>query len=602
MEEMRTLPVIAFILAGLPGFISPGVQRAFHNGDVKDLPLSNMGVKGRVESVQISPDRRLAAVTTSFKNSHRLYVVDLDSSVALRIDPRSDYPGYEEGWDGGPLSLLYPCTEQDPRWRPSGRHPDPVLAFSSNGIDDQFDIFLFSWNDRRITRVTVTPANETAPRWSDDGEALSYVICGVPGSREGTEIRAYFGMDGRWRQAGNLRLISNELPPLSPVFAREVFERPLLLCRTVMAVRDHFWIGRNPGFIGADAATGLDARIMRVDEDGRARQLMPARGVCAVRSFSDGTALCVAKRAVIDGIDMCTSEVVPMKSGHEAVLPRVQNVQLFGGRTLVFPPVPVGRSILAGIIFDRRQNRLAIAQRESGWVLASEPVAGLTGDTSRILAADFAAARQKDALIIQMLAAENTSGGQVLKKVEWNPGERYEDELERKPLSFYGGVRGTFVRYTGDAGEGVFHPGGSLFVEGRANSGFIRHFVAGARLDYFHLSSTSSLDESNFDAYMWSLSLCARYEHPVSNDISGYLNVAVGKVVLCNVRNKEGHKVKPALITFGAGAVFEITPRLRISAAADFCIMSEDVDAVRDISRNDSYLGIGAGFHYLLPL
>ena len=66
------------------------------------------------------------------------------------------------------------------------------VAYTINSVDvagdkSDSDVWMVSWDGSRQLRLTSSPENENAPRWSPDGRYLSF-LSGRPGKAKGTQV------------------------------------------------------------------------------------------------------------------------------------------------------------------------------------------------------------------------------------------------------------------------------------------------------------------------------------------------------------------------------------------------------------------------------
>lgn len=78
------------------------------------------------------------------------------------------------------------------------------VAYTINSVDvagdkSDSDVWMVSWDGSRQVRLTSSPENENAPRWSPDGRYLSF-LSGRPGKAKGTQVWLLDRMGGEAQQ------------------------------------------------------------------------------------------------------------------------------------------------------------------------------------------------------------------------------------------------------------------------------------------------------------------------------------------------------------------------------------------------------------------
>jgi Tol biopolymer transport system component len=93
------------------------------------------------------------------------------------------------------------------------------VAYTLNSVDvagdkSDTDVWMASWDGSRQLRLTSSPENENAPRWSPDGRYLSF-LSGRPGKAKGTQVWLLDRMGGEAQQLTEVkgRLTSCEWSP-----------------------------------------------------------------------------------------------------------------------------------------------------------------------------------------------------------------------------------------------------------------------------------------------------------------------------------------------------------------------------------------------------
>ncbi len=93
------------------------------------------------------------------------------------------------------------------------------VAYTLNSVDvagdkSDTDVWMVSWDGSRQLRLTSSPENENAPRWSPDGRYLSF-LSGRPGKAKGTQVWLLDRMGGEAQQLTEVkgRLSSCEWSP-----------------------------------------------------------------------------------------------------------------------------------------------------------------------------------------------------------------------------------------------------------------------------------------------------------------------------------------------------------------------------------------------------
>ena len=93
------------------------------------------------------------------------------------------------------------------------------VAYTLNSVDvagdkSDTDVWMASWDGSRQLRLTSSPENENAPRWSPDGRYLSF-LSGRPGKAKGTQVWLLDRMGGEAQQLTEVkgRLSSCEWSP-----------------------------------------------------------------------------------------------------------------------------------------------------------------------------------------------------------------------------------------------------------------------------------------------------------------------------------------------------------------------------------------------------
>jgi dipeptidyl aminopeptidase/acylaminoacyl peptidase len=89
---------------------------------------------------------------------------------------------------------------RDPQISPDGKW----VAYTLSSVDvagdkTDTDVWMASWDGSRQVRLTSSPENENAPRWSPDGRYLSF-LSGRPGKAKGTQVWLLDRMGGEAQQ------------------------------------------------------------------------------------------------------------------------------------------------------------------------------------------------------------------------------------------------------------------------------------------------------------------------------------------------------------------------------------------------------------------
>ncbi len=569
-------------------------QADFEQTNYRTIDLTSLGISGVVLRCVLSPDSRYAAVETQSRNSHLLYVVDLTTKEIMSIDPRTDLEGYAE-WKNSPIAELYPRSDSDPRWYPGSHRGQQWLLFTSNGIDNQYDLFLFRPSTKSFVRVTEANEDQYEAKWSPDGEYLSYLT-----NNDQSELNLVSNMSRIFNEIEKLEMSYNHIPSLADVYSAAIFDRSKdIFFSTRDVILDYDWLSN--GNIAALQASRNDSsapRLYYIRRSGKAKFISDVPGSRSLYCGKYFPSVAVLSPQETDRGDLLKGTVFN-ENDLESSAPTgsIKGTSL-GDELLTTSPLICGKEKyivpIAGSGDDRLDFKTFTKGRGRNQKI-SIPSSGL------ILDIDMKKIENgRDKFNVIGAYYNEDRFGLFLFTFDFQIDENDIPIMEKNRFIEIG-AQGLFCRYTGDVVAGDFQPGGGLWAELRFAEG-LADFSAGLRLNYIPLTGSSSVNDVTFAAFFWSGGAYIRYSYPLSYEFQPYLSLGVG-VSASNSRQfgKEPKKRQtPYYFEFAGGGAFTLNPRLNMHVILSYVKLAEDIDRLSKSPKTDSYITIGLGFSYTL--
>ncbi len=564
--------------------------------DIKTYNLSAEMISGKIQRVSLSPDCQLAALELSESNHHHLCIFNLKTREKIFLDPRIELGGYDE-WKTSLLSQLYPLQDFDAQWNPSIIKGERWIAFVSNAIENQNDIFLFNIDKRKYVRVTSSFNSEVYPRWSYDGSALAY----IQRSDDKDEVFIMKDFISLRKKIEQKSIGYVSIPILSDYYEKEIFKdsRTSFETESNWSLTPPVWIRENQLIIARknnptsqktsllihnNSENKTNEELLDLDS---VQSIIPMRTKNGVLFYSLNT---TAKRgkSLLSYYELAsrtnTQDFQIIFSEENS---SIKNIYPLNDQNCFLVINKTDAEDMLNLCSIKHNKIIESKLRlPSSLKLYGESFASVSAQIN-----------SGNARTLTLLLAFNNEGTEYLSTARAVIPLLYEDEVLKQKILFDVGVAGAFVRYTGDAATGDFWPTGNMWfmIEPFPTSDY--HFEFGLNGGYAPLTGSSS-SSGSFSKYLWYGEGCIKGAYRVSPEIRPFVTASIGKGIL-NEKLSNGGLRKPILYGIGAGTDFYLSELYDLHFEIIYRKLSVDIDHFRSTNiKKDSFINIGFGISY----
>ncbi len=534
-------------------------------GRLQVINLSELGLQGSIERVRLSPDAQLASLEIRRGLSKFLYVVDLRKREAHPVDPRMELPTYTS-WEHSPYHYLLAGENGEADWYPRLVRGERWLCFTSNGMEDEKDLYLYNADRNFVVRLTATRGQERFPQWSPSGQSLAF----IRKSEKKNELNFFPQADVLFREVEDILYRHRFISALTTSSLTQRFDKGLVVVKKSRFPFLYCWDGSMP--------IAVSVRRGRTHIPQKNKWNWSNRGSMVLYNGAGGS-------PYILGMRRTGTRSYNMKSTYVV-------------RQLIFPAAFVGENTVIGR--NRSSSGLALVTRihESSGVVALDFDTPYKDDLDRTRSIDVIATTIGRKGNYSLLLGFGTSEDDYLMYGAIRP-EDIGETVESKTLVNIG-VSGGFARYTGDAGEGDFLPTGGVWVEAQPLPNAAPALRMGLELNYLELSGRTSFNKA-FKRKLWAGVLYVQAGYLIMYTYRPFVRASLGRAIIDKHRS-DGSRQQTFIYGIGAGMEFVVTPSMQVRMYGVFQYSKKDLDMTMQIPKADSFGRIMVGLNYTLPL
>ncbi|NOY06936.1 MAG: hypothetical protein GXO82_09985 [Chlorobi bacterium] len=533
--------------------------------NLRVINLSELGLKGRIERVRLSPDVQFASVEIRRGLSRFLYVVDLRKRKARAVDPRIDLPAYAS-WKRSPYRYLLTVEDGEADWYPRLVRGERWLCFTSNGTGDEKDLYLYNVDRHIIVRLTAGSERERFPRWSPDGQSLAF----IRQSNKGNELQFYPDADVVFRELESLHYREPFMSALHASALTSSFDNHLVTIKKSRFPVLYYWEGNRPVAVSA-----MRDRVRHLDE--------------SALNWTNQAPMVLFKSA--DGLPSILGMRRTRPKSHKAKRNYVV-------RQLAFPATFIGGNSVVGR--NRSGHGLAVITRirKTPEMIPLVFQTPYEDDLDRIRSIDAMTTTVGGEGNYNLLLGFGTSEDDYIMYGKIKPEDIGESVRSKVLVNI--GVSGGFARYTGDAGEGDFLPMGGLWLEVQPLPGSAPALELGLEINHVELSGRTLLNKQ-FSRELWTGSIYLQAGYLFMYTYRPFVRASLGRAILDKQRS-DGSRQQTLIYGIGGGMEFVVTPSMQVRVYGVFQYAKKDLDMTMQIPKADSFGRIMVGLNYTLPL
>lgn len=532
--------------------------------NLRVINLSELGLHGKIERVRLSPDARFASVEIKHGLSRFLYIVNLRKRQAQPVDPRTELSMYQV-WKHSPYRYLFTVEDGEADWYPRLVRGEQWLCFTSNGVEDKRDLYLYNVDRNLVLRLTATNESERFPRWSPDGKSLAFVRT----SRRGNELRFFPRADIIFRKVEDYlfrhRFVSAFT--MSP-FAR-CFDRELVVVKKSRRPILFYWSGSKP------VAASKTRNVRRELDEGGLNW-----------SNQHSTLLFAGSDASAYILGLEGTRIKSYKTKRP-----------YAVRQLMFPAAFVGRNTIIGRSQSSANLVLVTGIREKPVVIPLEFKTPYRDELGRTCSIDAQRTIVEGKGNYDILLGFGGEEEEYIMSGSIKPEDIGENVRTNVLVNI--GFSGGFAKYTGDAGNGDFLPVGGFWVESQPLPNSAPALSLGVEFNYVELSGRTRTDKK-FKRKLLHGSMYLQAGYLFRYTYRPFVRASLGRAVL-DKRRSDGSYQQTTIYGFGVGMEFVVTPSMQVRLYGEFQYSKNDLDMVMQVPKADSFGQIMIGMNYTLP-